>query len=99
MNTYETAGMDMACFESILKMTQGELKEYLAQHLREYGYEPVCIAIECEAHICVFSEYCFSKGFGMCRAAFVIYIYTVRLIGDHFYICTEFCKYIFSCYV
>jgi hypothetical protein len=42
MNTYETAGMDMACFESILKMTQGELKEYLAQHLREYGYEPVC---------------------------------------------------------
>ena len=42
MNTYETAGMDMACFESILKMTQGELKEYLAQQLREYGYEPVC---------------------------------------------------------
>lgn len=29
MNTYETAGMDMACFERILKMTQGELKEYL----------------------------------------------------------------------
>ena len=42
MNTYETAEMDMACFESILKMTQGELKEYLAQQLREYGYEPVC---------------------------------------------------------
>lgn len=42
MNTYETAGMNMACFESILKMTQGELKEYLAQQLREYGYEPVC---------------------------------------------------------
>lgn len=42
MNTYETAGMDMACFERILKMTQGELKEYLAQQLREYGYEPVC---------------------------------------------------------
>ena len=42
MNTYETAGMDMACFESILKMTQGELKGYLAQQLREYGYEPVC---------------------------------------------------------
>lgn len=32
----------MACFERILKMTQGELKEYLAQQLREYGYEPVC---------------------------------------------------------
>lgn len=42
MNTYETAGMNMACFESILKMTQGELKEYLAQQLRVYGYEPVC---------------------------------------------------------
>ena len=42
MNTYETAGMNMACFESILKMTQGELKEYLAQQLREYDYEPVC---------------------------------------------------------
>ena len=42
MNTYETAGMDMACFESILKMTQGELKEYLLQQLREHGYEPVC---------------------------------------------------------
>ena len=42
MNTFETAGMDMARFESILKMTQGELKEYLAQQLCEYGYEPVC---------------------------------------------------------
>lgn len=42
MNTYETAGMNMACFESILKMTQGELKEYLVQQLRKYGYEPVC---------------------------------------------------------
>ena len=42
MNTYQTAGMNMACFESILKMTQRELKEHLVQQLREYGYEPVC---------------------------------------------------------
>lgn len=38
----ETVGMDIACFESILKMTQGELKEYLVHQLREQGYEPVC---------------------------------------------------------
>ena len=42
MSVYEAVGMDTAYFESILKMTQGELKEYLAQQLREYGYEPVC---------------------------------------------------------
>lgn len=42
MNVYETVGMDIACFESILKMTQGELKEYLVHQLREQGYEPVC---------------------------------------------------------
>ena len=40
MNTYQTAGMNMACFESILKMTQRELKEHLVQQLREYGYDP-----------------------------------------------------------
>ena len=32
----------MARFESILKMTQGELKEHLVQLLRAHGYEPVC---------------------------------------------------------
>ncbi len=42
MNVYETVGMDIACFESILKMTQGELKEHLVHQLREQGYEPVC---------------------------------------------------------
>ena len=34
MNTYETAGIDMACFESILKMTQGELKESTVSRYR-----------------------------------------------------------------
>lgn len=42
MNICEAVGMNTAYFESILRMTQPELKEYLAQQLCEHGYEPVC---------------------------------------------------------
>lgn len=42
MNVCEAVGMNMPHFESILRMTQQELKEHLVQQLREQGYKPVC---------------------------------------------------------
>lgn len=42
MNVCEAVGMNMPNFESILRMTQQELKEHLVQQLREQGYKPVC---------------------------------------------------------
>ena len=42
MNVCEVVGMNMPHFESILRMTQQELKEHLVQQLREQGYKPVC---------------------------------------------------------
>ena len=42
MNICEAMGMSISHFESILKMTQRELKEHLVQQLRAHDYEPVC---------------------------------------------------------
>lgn len=42
MNICEAMGMSISHFESILKMTQRELKEHLVQQLRTHDYEPVC---------------------------------------------------------
>ena len=42
MNICEAVEVNTSHFESILRMTQPELKEHLAQQLREQGYEPVC---------------------------------------------------------
>lgn len=42
MNICEAVEANTSHFESILRMTQPELKEHLAQQLREQGYEPVC---------------------------------------------------------
>ena len=41
MNICEAMGMSISHFESILKMTQRELKEHLVQQLRTHDYEPV----------------------------------------------------------
>ena len=40
MNICEAMGMSISHFESILKMTQRELKEHLVQQLRPHDYEP-----------------------------------------------------------
>lgn len=39
---HDIMGMSISHFESILKMTQRELKEHLVQQLRAHDYEPVC---------------------------------------------------------